>query len=155
MIIAVLSIREINFEYIKPLLNAHCKVIVVDDTDEERIKPNAPNIQVLHYSDRKKLLGELEYCIPQKNGVCRDLGLLYAYLEGEKDVLVICLDDDCEVFDDYNEKAVNSLGQKELPLVETSQRFYNPLDLYQLDMDIYPRGFPYEERGRTKDYSYT
>lgn len=154
MIIVIPSIREINLDYLKPLLNKGNKIIVVDDTDEERIKVNAPEVIVIHYSDKKRILGNFESCIPKKNGVCRDLGLLMAYHIADEDETIVCLDDDCQVFDDYQSKAENSLGIKKLPLVTTSHRFYNPLDLYKQDIEIFPRGFPYEERGKIKDYSY-
>ena len=154
MIIVIPSIREINLEYLNPLLGKGNEIIVVDDTDEERIKVNAPEVIVLHYSDKKRILGELQYCIPKKNGVCRDLGLLIAYHIAKDNETIVCLDDDCQVFENYQEKAENSLGTKELPELKTTQRFYNPLDLYDLDVEIFPRGFPYEERGKPKDYSY-
>lgn len=154
MIVVIPSIRTINTEYIKCLLDSDAEIIVVDDTDEERIKPVSDNMKVLHYSDRKRMLGSLESCIPRKNGACRDFGLWYAYVYGEKDETVICLDDDCEILSDYRTVAENSLGIKNLPLAQTKNRFYNPLDLYNLDMEIYPRGFPYEERGKKPDYNY-
>lgn len=154
MIVVIPSIRNINLEYLKPLLNQGNKIIVVDDTDEERISVNAKEVIVLHYSDKKRILGNLESCIPRKNGVCRDLGLLMAYHLAKDDETIVCLDDDCQVFDDYQNKAENSLGIKELPLVTTAHRFYNPLDLYEHNIEIFPRGFPYEERGKPKDYSY-
>jgi hypothetical protein len=147
------SIRNINPEYIRPLLDKGL-TIVVDDTDDERIVANSKEIIVLHYSDKRRLLGDLEICIPKKNGACRDLGLLAAYHIGGENETVVCLDDDCEVFGNYSVEAEQSLGRRTLPQVKTSHRFYNPLDLYILDEEIFPRGFPYEERGRVKDYNY-
>jgi hypothetical protein len=154
MYIVIPTNREINLEYIKPLLDSDCKIIVVDDTEDGRVTLRVPNIQILHYSDRKKLLGKLSDCIPHKNGACRDFGLLYAYLHGSENEPVICLDDDCGIDRDYSYKAQNSLGWKAIPMVATTHRFYNPLSLYQFDREIYPRGFPYEERGKPADYSY-
>ena len=155
MIVIIPSIRNINNEYLESLLaQSEVRVIVVDDSDEERITPTAPNMTVLHYSDRHRLLGRYEACIPRKNGACRDLGLWFAYREGGPDEVVVCLDDDCQVYDRYYEQATNSLGEKELPLATTARRFYNPLDLCQLGDHIYPRGFPYEERVFPKDYCY-
>ena len=154
MIIVIPSIRNINSDFLLPLLHGNNRIIVVDDTDEERIKSNSPHIEILHYSDRKKRLGILEECIPKKNGVCRDFGLLVAYQESDDEEIIVCLDDDCEVFEDYEKKAMQSLGIRRLPLLETSHEFYNPLDLYNLDMEIYPRGFPYEKRGIPVDYRY-
>src|SRR3972149_11722216 len=103
MIVVIPSIRNINLEYPKPLLNKGNKIIVVDDTDEERITVNAPEVIVLHYSDKKRILGDLELCIPRKNGVCRDLGLLMAYHIAKEDETIVCLDDDCQIFDGYQE----------------------------------------------------
>ena len=154
MIVVIPSIRNINLDILEPLLASTCKFIVVDDTDDERIQPNIPNMRVLHYSDRHRILGDLESCIPQKNGACRDLGLLAAYFLGQEDETIVCLDDDCEVFAGYVSEAENSLGMKDLLSVSTAHRFYNPLDLYDLDIEIFPRGFPYEERARPRDYSY-
>lgn len=154
MIVVIPSIREVNLEYLSPLLNKGNKIIVVDDTDEGRITVNAPEVIVLHYSDKKRIFGDLEFCIPRKNGVCRDFGLLVAYHIAKDNETIVCLDDDCQVFDGYMEKAESSLGKKELPEAKTSHRFYNPLDLYGHDVEIFPRGFPYEERGKEKDYRY-
>jgi len=155
MIVVIPSNRGVNLNYIEPFLNYNCRVIIVDDTEDERISVKASNIEVFHHSDRKKYLGELEDCIPRKNGACRDFGLLVAYREGEMGETVICLDDDCKIDDEYIPKASNALGLKTLVLAETKHPFYNPLDIYDLEMEIYPRGFPYEERGRPRDYNYT
>ncbi len=155
MIIVIPSIRNVNLDYLHPLLNKGNRIIVVDDTDEERIEVNAKEVTVIHYSDKKRILGKLEACIPKKNGVCRDMGLLAAYHLAKDDETIVCLDDDCEVFADYQASAVNSLGERYLPLVKTSHRFYNPLDLYEYNYVIFPRGYPYEERGRKKDYDYS
>jgi len=155
MIVVIPSIRTINKQYIKYLLDPDIEIIVVDDTDEERIEPISDNMKVLHYSDRKRMLGDHGNCIPRKNGACRDFGLWYAYIHGKKDETIICLDDDCEINHDYKTLAEKSLGIKKLPLAATGNRFYNPLDLYGLDIEVFPRGFPYEERGRGNDYDYS
>lgn len=154
MIVVIPSIRNINLEYIEPLLNKGNKIIVVDDTDEERIQVTAKEVMVFHYSDRKRILGPLEKCVPIKNGVCRDLGLLIAYHIASDDDTIVCLDDDCQVFDEYQSVAESSLGLKNLLEIQTKHRFYNPLDLYDMDSIIFPRGFPYEERVATYDYKY-
>ncbi len=154
MILVIPSIRNINMEYIKGLYPKLRKIIIVDDTDEERIDVKDEKVITLHYSDRPKMLGDLEWCIPKKNGVVRDFGLFYAYHIGKSHETVVCLDDDCEVYDDYYKKAENSLGKKTVKYVTTKYRFYNPLDIYDYDKEIFPRGFPYEERGRLKDYNY-
>ncbi len=154
MIVVIPTIKRIELEYIQPFIDSGCRIIVVDDTDDEIIYIKGPNIEVLHYSDRQKILGELANCIPRKNGACRDLGLLMAYLEGEENEIVICLDDDCIIDEDYIQKAEKALGEKTIRIVHTTNAFYNPLDLYRDLGEIFPRGFPYEERGKPKDYSY-
>lgn len=152
MIVIIPSIRELNDDFLGPLLNTEHRIIVVDDSGEERIR----SLQILTYADRRRMLGPLENCIPQKNGACRDFGLLVAYWEAEEDEVIVCLDDDCQVFSSYAAEAIASLGYKEsLPLAKTQHRFYNLLDLYQTPQQVFPRGFPYEERGRKVDYDYS
>ena len=152
MIVVIPSIRNINHKFISPLLHKDNRFIVVDDSGEAKIKSDNPQIEIFTYEDRKRILGKHEHCIPRKNGACRDLGLLIAYLESDEDEIIVCLDDDCEVYEDYEHKAKNSLGRKNLPLLSTSHEFFNPLSIYKIDEDIYPRGFPYEHRGKEYDY---
>jgi hypothetical protein len=154
MIAVIPTNRKIKIEYITPLLDARCRILIVDDSEDDSVSVHYPGIEVLRYSDRKKTLGKLSDCIPHRNGASRDFGLLYAFLEGDEDEPVICLDDDCEVGHDYPRKAQVGIGEKTCRLVETAHRFYNPLSLYRFDPIIYPRGYPYEERGKAIDYSY-
>ena len=126
----------------------------MDDSDDQSIRSESSNIRVLDYQDKRRLLAEYEDCIPKKNGASRDLGFYYAYCHADNGEVIVALDDDCEVSHDFFSLAESAVGEKELPLAETGNSFYNPLDLYDSANDLYPRGFPYEERGRPRDYKY-
>lgn len=154
MILVVPSIRNLNTDFLAPLLERDVRVLVVDDTGERTITSSLPNIEVFAYEDRVRMIGKWETCIPKKNGACRDLGLWYAYLTADSDETIVCLDDDCEVDTLFFDKAEASLGVTEVTAVDTDHRFYNCLDPYGVGFDIFHRGHPYEHRGDPYDYSY-
>ena len=117
------------------------EVIVVDNASDKR--------------DIKKIVDKFKsakYIREPRKGVyfARNSGWRAA-----KGDIIAFTDDDCEVFTEYQNDAIHSLGKQHLPLAKTAHRFYNPLDLYDYNYEIFPRGYPYEERGRKKDYNYS
>jgi hypothetical protein len=150
LIIVIPSVRDINLEYLDPLIENGNRFIVVDDSDGN-ISISHPNFEVYNWNDRKRILGELDPWFPRKNGVCRDFGFYLAWRDSDDDEIIVALDDDCEVTDPkFGTKVIDALSAGSRPKFAAGEQHINIVDCYKnMPDDLFPRGFPYEHR---KDY---
>lgn len=148
MIVVVPSCRQIDLTYLAPLVDSEARFIVVDDTDGT-VKLDNPQFTVLNWSDRKRILGDLDHAIPRRNGASRSLGFLMAWWESDEDEIIVALDDDCLVEEpDFGAQVERVLTQGVGWAASGGGEFSNILDIY-CDVDgtrVFPRGFPYSQR---------
>ncbi len=151
MIVIIPTNRQINPEYLTPLIDSGARFIIIDDS-EGCVKLDHPQFEVYHWGDRKKMLGHLDIGFPKKNGACRDFGFYIAWKTAEPHEIIIALDDDCKVYHpDFPRQVEQVLSPTPRPVVTTTGDHLNIFDLYQNPPDyLYPRGFPYSSR---VDYS--
>jgi len=151
MIIVIPSNREINLNYLAPLIDSGVRFIVVDDS-EGSINVNHSQFEVYNWGDRKKMLGPLDIGYPRKNGASRDFGFYVAWKNSEPEEIIVALDDDCEVYhQDFCSQVQSVLSFDEKPVVTTSGDHLNILNLYdKVSSNLYPRGFPYSARAEYK-----
>jgi Reversibly glycosylated polypeptide len=149
MMVVIPSNREINRQYLSPLLDIGARFIIVDDS-EGSISISDPRFQVYNWGHRRDILGAKDEYFPRRNGACRDFGLYMAWRECDDDEVVVALDDDCEITEsDFGQGVIDSLSVATRPVFGSGTRHLNILDLYaDSPADLFPRGFPYEERKR-------
>ena len=148
VIVVIPSCRNLELAYLTPLIDSGARFIVVDDT-EGTIKVDHPQFTVLNWSDRRRLLGDLDHAIPRRNGASRSLGFLIAWWESNDDEIIVALDDDCVVErSDFAAEVQRIFDEGVTWTASTSEEFSNILDIYtELDGSlIFPRGFPYSQR---------
>jgi hypothetical protein len=152
MIVVIPSAREINLNYLSPLIDGGARFIIVDDS-EGSIRINHPGFRVFNWADRKRIAGKYSEALPVKNGACRDLGFLIAWKESDENEIIIALDDDCEVYEaNFMTEVVGHLEKRSRKVPLISGKHFNILDIYaDIDKNLYPRGFPYSAR---LDYQY-
>lgn len=119
----------------------------MDDGDGS-IRVDHPQFEVYSQEDRRRRLGANEIAIPKKNGACRDFGFYLAWKEGKPDEIVVALDDDCVVGEDFAPGVERALGPGARPVARGDGRFWNVFELYEgVDTGrTFPRGFPYSAR---------
>jgi len=147
MLVVIPSNRNVNFDYLRPLIDAGARFIVVDDTPGS-IRIDHPAFAVYNWEDRRRILGELDASFPRRNGACRDFGFFIAWREADNDEIIVALDDDCEVMRaDFATAVEAALSPATHAYWKGAGRHANILDLYDnTPPDLFPRGFPYEER---------
>jgi hypothetical protein len=153
MIVVIPSARSIRLDYLAPLIEAGAKFIIVDDS-EGTIRINHPQFEEYNWSDRRRMLGNLDEAMPRRNGACRDFGFYLAWRESADDDIIIAIDDDCMVEDaDFAEQVKCRLSDSVTRVTVSCGRHLNILELYSnLDhANLFPRGFPYSQRaGHTR-----
>lgn len=147
MIVVIPSSREITLNNLSPLIDIGSRFIIVDDS-EGSIKVDHPQFEVFNWSDRKKMLGELDFAIPKRNGACRDFGFYVAYKTSDDCEIIVALDDDCEVYcETFADQVRQVLSETPRRHMASSARHLNIIDLYKRMPDnLFPRGFPYTDR---------
>ena len=148
MIVVIPSSRNINLHYLTPLIDAGARFIIVDDT-EGTIRIDHPQFSVYNWSDRRRILGDLDVGIPRRNGACRDFGFFIAWRESAKEEVILAIDDDCMVEElDFAEQVEGALTRKLRPIARGTGSHFNVLNLYRGigPGPLYPRGFPYSAR---------
>lgn len=148
MIVVIPSNRLISLNYLKPLIDDGATFIIVDDTPGT-ISIDHPSFQVYNWGDRARILGDLDFCIPRKTGACMAFGFYLAWRDAEDDEIIITFGDDCEIVDrEFPQKVRAALSNAHRPRISGSSASFNILDAYEgIDDDLFPRGFPYSERG--------
>jgi hypothetical protein len=148
-VLVIPSIRSINPEYIKTIPKEF-KIIVVDDSHGS-IRPNRNNMMVFNYNDQRKIMGENYDLIPHKTAACRNFGFYYVWKETDIK-FVVSIDDDCVLPPDFIHCYGTMLGNKHtLPTLSVEGgKWFNTIDMLQLQHKIYARGFPRWERGPSK-----
>ena len=154
MIIVIPSNREINLNYLAPLIDSGARFVVVDDT-EGSITVDHPQFEVFNWNDRRRLLGSLDIGFPKKNGASRDFGFYVAWKNSDPGEIIVALDDDCEVYhQDFHDQVVATLSDRQRPVATCDGTHLNILNLYEgVSEQLFPRGFPYSSRvdyGRTQ-----
>lgn len=148
MIVVIPSNRTINLDYLRPLIEAGARFIVIDDSDGT-IKIDHPRFEVYNWSDRKRVLGKHDIAIARRNGACRTMGFYLAWRESDNDEIIIALDDDCEIEQQHFAEQVRvTLEPRERVIAQGDGKHFNIFDLYK-DLNsspIFPRGFPYSQR---------
>lgn len=147
MIVIIPSNREINLNYLTPLIDRDVRFIIVDDS-EGTIKMDHPQFEVYNWGDRKKMLGPLDIGYPRRNGASRDFGFYVAWKNSDPGEIIVALDDDCEVYhDDFYDQVNETLSNHERPVATCDGTHLNILNLYQdISDQLFPRGFPYSSR---------
>lgn len=147
MILIIPSNRIININYLTPLIDSGVRFIVVDDSSGT-IQMDHPQFEVYNWTDRKKMLGDLDIGYPKKNGASRDFGFYIAWKNSDPGEIIIALDDDCEVYhQDFYNQVIEALSYRERPVATCQGTHLNILDLYDGTPDqLFPRGFPYSSR---------
>lgn len=147
MIVVIPTNREVNLDYLSPLIDAGARFIIVADC-EESIPVHHPQFEVYSWQDRRRMLGKLDVGIPRRNGACRDFGFYVAWKNSDDDEIIIALDDDCMVYhSDFAEQVSRCLSNEPRPMVRTEGSHLNIIDLYNGAPDhLFPRGFPYSAR---------
>ena len=147
MIVVIPSNRNINLNYLTPLINHGARFVVVDDSDGT-IHISHPQFEVYNWTDRKKMLGDLDIGYPKRNGASRDFGFYIAWKNSDPGEIIVSLDDDCEVYQqDFYEQVNDVLSRRERPVATCAGIHLNILDLYDGTPDhLFPRGFPYSAR---------
>lgn len=147
MIVVIPSSREINLDYLSPLIDVGARFIIIDDS-AGCISINHPQFDVYNWGDRKKRFGKLDCAIPKRNGACRDFGFYLAYKSSDDNEMIVALDDDCEVYcENFAAEAEQVLSSAPRRHMIGDARHLNIIDLYK-DMpdSLFPRGFPYTDR---------
>lgn len=147
MIVVIPSNRELNLDYLAPLIDSGVRFVIVDDS-EGSIKIDHPQFEIYNWGDRKKMLGKLDIGCPRRNGASRDFGFYIAWRNSDPEEIIIALDDDCKVHhQDFNAQVGAVLSSNARPVATCAGSHLNILDLYQNTSDqLYPRGFPYSSR---------
>ena len=147
MIVVIPSNRNIDLDYLGPLIEEGARFIVVDDS-EGNITTKHPQFAVYNWGDRRRILGELDPYFPRKNGACRSFGFYMAWKESDDDEILVALDDDCRVYHhDFPARVAAVLTDEPRPVARTAGMHLNILDLYDGAPDhLFPRGFPYSAR---------
>lgn len=147
MLVVIPSAREVRLDYLQPLIAHGCRFVVVDDSPG-RIQIDHPQFSVYNWGHQTRDLGPLAAAIPRGNGACRDYGFVIAWREADAGEVIVALDDDCLITDpEWPRLAEAALDDGSRPVVATSARHWNVLDLYDNAPDhLFPRGFPYASR---------
>lgn len=147
MIVVIPSNREIELDYIAPLIDSGARFVVVDDS-EGSITTDHPQFSVYNWNDRRRILGDLDPYFPRKNGACRSFGFFMAWKEGDADEIIVALDDDCRVYhEDFAVCVESVLSDTPRPVASCEGAHLNILDLYDgAPPNLFPRGFPYSAR---------
>jgi hypothetical protein len=146
MIVVIPTMRQPNLAFLRPLIEAGARFIVVDDS-EGRVTVDHPSFRVFNWNDQARILGERVRAIPRRNGACRDFGFYLAWLESDDDELIIALDDDIELPADFVESLNVVFSDAERPVADAPGRHLNIFDLYEeVPNRIFPRGYPYSCR---------
>jgi len=149
MVCVIPSNRQINLNYLAPLIDAGVRFIIVDDS-EGKVNLNHPLFEIFNWNDRKKILGNHDEYFPRRNGASRDFGFYMAWKNSDPGEIIVALDDDCEIYqDDFAQQVEKSLSSITRPVVSCTAEHLNILDFYtDSDGTIFPRGFPYSERAK-------
>lgn len=155
MIVVIPSARSVSLDYLKPLIEAGARFIVVDDS-EGNITVDHPQFAVYTWKDQERLLGDLKIAIPRKNGACRDFGFYIAWKESDPGEIIIALDDDCCVEEeDFAAQVQSTLSKGTKPVAAGKGKHFNILNCYSnTEKDIYPRGFPYSMRAEYQPWAF-
>jgi hypothetical protein len=155
VIVVIPSARSVSFDYLKPLIEAGCRFIVVDDSTGN-ITIDHPQFEVYNWNDQERLLGDLKIAIPRKNGACRDFGFYIAWKESDPGETIIALDDDCYVEEqDFAARVEATLGKGTRPVASGQGKHFNILNCYRnVEANIYPRGFPYSVRADYEPWTF-
>jgi hypothetical protein len=147
MIVVIPSCRSVDLDYLRPLIDAGSRFIVVDDSPGS-IEITHKQFEVYAWPDQERMLGPLANAIPRRNGACRDFGFYLAWAESEPGEIIVALDDDCVVEDlDFALRVDANLRDASRPTVAGDGMHWNVLDLYQnIEPGVFPRGFPYAAR---------
>lgn len=147
MIVVIPSNRNINLDYLAPLIEYGARFVIVDDSAGS-IRVNHPQFEVYNWEDRKKMLGGLDVGYPKRNGASRDFGFYIAWKNSDPGEIVVALDDDCEVYhQDFPERVNRVLSQHPRPVADCEGTHLNILELYDGTPEhLFPRGFPYSAR---------
>jgi hypothetical protein len=147
VIVVIPTNRNVNLDYLQPLIQAGARFIVVDDSPG-RVSIPHPAFSVYNWQDRRRILGELDEGFPKRNGACRDFGFYVAWCEAERDEIIVALDDDCEITrPDFAAAVQTALTPHAHMSWHGNGRHANILELYaNVPAHLYPRGFPYHER---------
>lgn len=145
------SIRQPNLDYLEPL--GSTPIVVIDDSNGNIPKNLAPHITVLDYADRRTLMGQAEWLIPEKNPACKNLGLYWAWKEGFDTLILLDDDCDCRVSPDFLEQI--PIGKVvERTTIETDSPWINPLRCLG-ENEVWARGYPYEYRHFEEHWDYS
>lgn len=147
MIVVIPTNRNVNLDYLEPLIDAGARFVVVDDT-EGSVRIDHPQFEVFAWPDRQRILGDCEIAIPRRNGACRDLGFYGAWRETDENEIIVALDDDCAVYNpDFASQVERNLGLRPRALAQCKGPHLNILELYEgVPDNLFPRGFPYSAR---------
>ena len=148
MIVIIPSNRTITLENLTPLIDDGARFIIVDDPPGS-ITIDHPQFEVYNWNDRKRMLGALDIGIPRRTGACMAFGFYIAWHDAAKDEIIITFGDDCEITDRaFPAKVREALSNRPRPLMSGTTPSFNILDAYEtVGPDLFPRGFPYSERG--------
>jgi hypothetical protein len=169
--VIVTSINELkNINLFKnKMMNYECKVLIIDEGDEKIRKRNNKLLNGMEHDyfgpkERKKFFKDnfgsvwrtyYSQVVPQRCSAESSVGLMMAYKE--KPDLVLMLDDD--VFpvnenDDIIGGHFNVLNKTSATLVSSENKWYNPIENIQLNVNqkIFPRGYPYAKDTRKESY---
>jgi hypothetical protein len=145
MIVVIPTNRGVCLDYLRPLIDAGDRFIIVDDS-EGSVAVDHPQFSVYSWQDRRRMLSDRDISIPKRNGACRDFGFYIAWKESDDDV-VIALDDDCVVHEGFREAALKSLSDAPRPALMNDSLHCSVLDLFaDTPQNLFPRGFPYSAR---------
>jgi len=162
------SINEV--ENLKPLNSAeqeNLKVLIIDEGNVKLRKKNDEYLENIHHEyfgprERREWFrsrfgsayGKYEGLVPEKCHAETSFGFLVAY---EKDAdVVLELDDDVHITEDFVEKHVENLISREGITVNAKGKWYNTMENLVLSDGsmIYPRGHPYSSETREEHYSW-
>ncbi len=155
MIVVIPSARSVSLDYLRPLIEASARFVVVDDS-EGSITINHPQFAVYNWKDQQRLLGDLRSAIPRRNGACRDFGFYIAWKESEPGEVIIALDDDCHVEEKaFAVRVEAALSHGTRPVAAGHGIHFNILDCYRnTEENLYPRGFPYAARAGYRPWTF-
>lgn len=146
MIVVIPTARSVSFDYLRPLIEDGARFIVVDDSEGSVIIDH-PQFEVYNWSHQRQLLNDNVTAIPRRNGACRDFGFFVAWRESDPGEIVIALDDDVQVQEEFHHSVNTVLSNAPRPVAQGLGRHFNVLDCYRnVEDHLYPRGFPYSQR---------
>jgi Reversibly glycosylated polypeptide len=146
MIVVLPTARSVSFEYLRPLIEDGARFFVVDDS-EGNVTIDHPQFQVFNWNHQRQMLGSNVIAIPRRNGACRDFGFFVAWRESDPGEIVIALDDDVQVEQNFSRCVETVLSNAPRSVARGAGLHFNVVDCYcNVEDNLYPRGFPYSHR---------